>query len=76
MDEGQYNGLRDGSVDPFTWLTQKIANLEITPGQLALEPCTGSAVVSDPNTGEVLACVSYPGIRQQPACKYDGFHLL
>ncbi len=61
MDEGQYNGLRDGSVDPFTWLTQKIANLEITPGQLALEPCTGSAVVSDPNTGEVLACVSYPG---------------
>ena len=40
---------------------RKVENLEITPGQLALEPCTGSAVVSDPNTGEVLACVSYPG---------------
>lgn len=61
MDEANYNGLRDGSVDSFGWLTTKIANLEITPGQLALEPCTGSAVVSDPNTGEVLACVSYPG---------------
>lgn len=61
MDEAAYNGLRDGSVDSYEWLRSKIANLEITPGQLALEPCTGSAVVSDPNTGEVLACVSYPG---------------
>ena len=61
MDEGNYNGLRTGSVDSFSWLYSKIENLEITPGQLALEPCTGSAVVSDPNTGEVLACVSYPG---------------
>lgn len=61
MDEGLYNGLRAGSVDSFEWLKSKISSLEITPGQLALEPCTGSAVVSDPNTGEVLACVSYPG---------------
>ena len=61
MDEGTYNGLIDGSVNSYAWLRQKIQSLEITPGQLALEPCTGSAVVSDPNTGEVLACVSYPG---------------
>ena len=61
MDEAAYNGLRDGSVDAYSWLYSKIENLEITPGQLALEPCTGSAVVSDPNTGEILACVSYPG---------------
>lgn len=61
MDEGAYKGLIDGSVDSYTWLYQKIQSLEITPGQLALEPCTGSAVVSDPDTGEVLACVSYPG---------------
>ena len=61
MDEGTYHGLLEGSVDPFAWLSGKISTLEITPGQLALEPCTGSAVVSDPNTGEVLACVSYPG---------------
>lgn len=61
MDEGTYNGLRDGSVDSFGWLYTQIQTLSITPGQLALEPCTGSAVVSDPNTGQVLACVSYPG---------------
>ena len=39
----------------------KIQTLEITPGQLGLEPCTGSLVMTDPNSGEVLACVSYPG---------------
>ena len=61
MDEDTYQGLCAGSVDSFEWLKSKISSLEITPGQLALEPCTGSAVVSDPNTGEVLACVSYPG---------------
>ena len=61
MEEDLYNGLAAGSVDSYEWLRSKIQNLEITPGQLALEPCTGSAVVSDPNTGEVLACVSYPG---------------
>lgn len=61
MDEETYKGLISGGIDSYTWLYQKIQSLEITPGQLALEPCTGSAVVSDPNTGEVLACVSYPG---------------
>lgn len=61
MDEDAYNGLVSGSTDSFGWLYGKIESLEITPGQLALEPCTGSAVVSDPNTGSVLACVSYPG---------------
>lgn len=61
MDEAAYNGLLAGTVDAYTWLYNKIASLEITPGQLALEPCSAGAVVSDPNTGEVLACVSYPG---------------
>lgn len=61
MDEGTYNGLRDGGLDSFGWLYTQVQTLTITPGQLALEPCTGSTVVSDPNTGEVLACVSYPG---------------
>ena len=61
MDEEAYNGLLNGSVDSYTWLCSKIENLEITPGQLALEPCSGGAVVTDPDTGDVLACVSYPG---------------
>ncbi|MCI8293254.1 MAG: penicillin-binding protein [Hespellia sp.] len=60
MDEEAYQSLAAGG-DSFAWIYNKIQRLEITPGQLAVEPCTGSAVVSDVNTGEVLACVSYPG---------------
>ena len=61
MEESSYNGLLDGSVDPFGWLYNKIRTLQITPGQLALEPCSGGLVVTDPDSGDVLACVSYPG---------------
>ena len=61
MEEDKYNGLLDGSVNPFEWLYNKIESLEITPGQLGMEPCSGGLVVTDPNTGDVLACVSYPG---------------
>ncbi|MBO6215613.1 MAG: peptidoglycan glycosyltransferase, partial [Lachnospiraceae bacterium] len=54
-------GLSDGSIGAYSFLKEKIKNLEITPGQLALDPCAGSCVVMDVDTGEVLACVSYPG---------------
>ena len=60
-NEDQYNSLLSGSTNPFDFICEKIRNLEITPGQLGLEPCTASAVVTDVNTGQVLACVSYPG---------------
>lgn len=61
MDEDAYNGLISGSKDAYSWLREKIESLEITPGDLALEPCSGGVVVTDPNNGDVLACVSYPG---------------
>lgn len=61
MDEDLYNGLRAGTVSAYNWLCDRIENLDITPGQLALEPCSGGVVVTDPGSGEVLACVSYPG---------------
>ncbi len=61
MDEGQYNGLNSGGIGAYDFIRGKIETLEITPGQLALEPCTGSLVMTDTRTGEVLACVSYPG---------------
>ena len=57
----QYNNLASGAVLPYDFIRGKIETLEITPGQLGLEPCTGSMVVTDTNTGDVLACVSYPG---------------
>ena len=61
MDEDLYGGLRAGTVSAYNWLCDRIENLDITPGQLALEPCSGGAVVTDPGSGEVLSCVSYPG---------------
>ena len=61
MDEAMYNALNTGSMGAYDFVRSKIQSLELTPGQLGLEPCTGSFVMTDPATGEVLACVSYPG---------------
>ena len=61
FDEGQYNALNSGSMGAYDFVRSKIQSLEITPGELGLEPCTGSMVMTDPKSGEVLACVSYPG---------------
>lgn len=35
--------------------------MQITPAQLALDPCSASAVVIQKDSGKVSACVSYPG---------------
>lgn len=53
--------LESGAVSAFTFLKERIRELEITPGQLALDPCTASCVITDVNTGELKALVSYPG---------------
>lgn len=55
------NGLRNKTIDPQDFLMEKINNIEITPAQLALDPCTGSCVLTDIHTGEIKALVSYPG---------------
>ncbi len=59
--DGMYEGLVSGQISSYDFMIQKISSLEITPGQLALDPCSGSVVVTDPNNGQVLACVTYPG---------------
>ncbi len=59
--DDMYKSLSSGKTTPYDFLVTKISNLEITPGQLALDPYCGSIVVTDPNNGEILACVSYPG---------------
>jgi len=50
----------NGDNYAFTFLKEKISNIEITPAQLALDPCTGGCVITDVNTGEVRALVTYP----------------
>ncbi|MCR4655418.1 MAG: penicillin-binding protein [Lachnospiraceae bacterium] len=52
--------VENGIKTPYDFMINKIANIEITPSQLALDPCSGSCVVMNME-GEVLACVTYPG---------------
>lgn len=49
-----------GRITPFEFMRTRIENLEITPAQLALDPYSASMVITDVNTGDVLALVSYP----------------
>ena len=53
--------LEAGEMSPYDCILGRIKNLDITPAQLALDPCSGSCVVTDPASGEVLALVTYPG---------------
>ncbi len=60
-DDDTYNRIYNGNIRPYNFLLEKINQIEITPAQLALDPCTGSCVITDVNTGQVKALVSYPG---------------
>ena len=60
-DDGTYETLASGAMTAYDFMVNKIYTLEIEPAQLALEPCSASAVITDVKTGDVLACVSYPG---------------
>ncbi len=59
-DSSRYSALASGSLGAYDFMFYVISNKIITPGQLALKPCSGSAVVTDPNNGDILALVSYP----------------
>ncbi|MGN0298598.1 MAG: peptidoglycan D,D-transpeptidase FtsI family protein [Lachnospiraceae bacterium] len=52
---------KNNPEDAYRFIIQKVKNHEITPAQLAMDPCSGACVVTDPNTGEILAMASYPG---------------
>ncbi len=58
--ESEVNALNNGTISAYDFLTGKIETLAITPAMLALEPCSGSVVITDVNNGDVLALVSYP----------------
>ncbi len=60
-DEEGYVSLSSREISAYSFIREKIRTLQITPAQLALDPSTASSVVVDPNNGQVLACVTYPG---------------
>ncbi len=53
--------LYNGTLTAYQFMMNRITNLEITPAQLALDPCNGAVVITDVKTGDVLAMVTYPG---------------
>lgn len=59
-NEEDIQKLKAGAVSAYKFMENKIRSLEITPAMLALEPCSGSIVVTDVNNGNVLAMVTYP----------------
>jgi len=61
LPEDEIRLWNQGGEAAYTFILNRISNLDITPAQLALDPCTGSMVITDVNNGDVLALVSYPG---------------
>lgn len=59
-NEGEVAALENNSITAYDFITEKIRKLKITPGQLGLEPCSGTVVITDVKTGDVLTMVSYP----------------
>lgn len=61
VEEEELERFNSGNLSSYDFMLNRIGNLDITPAQLALDPHSASSVVTDVNTGEVLALVSYPG---------------
>lgn len=76
-DEEEVSRLRASGDDyAFEFLMNKIRNIEITPAQLALDPCTASCVVTNVRTGEVIALVTYPSYDSNRISDPDYFSQL
>lgn len=59
--DSDYKNMLAGKMSTFAFMKKQIEQLKITPAQLALDPCSASAVVVQEKSGKILACVSYPG---------------
>ena len=61
MNKSMYHRLEShDSYVAYRFIKRQIKELKITPAQIALDPCSGSVVVTDPNNGQVKALVTYP----------------
>lgn len=55
-----YEDLVNGEITTYTYVINQISDLNITPAMIALDPCSGSLVITDTETGKVLAMATYP----------------
>ena len=58
--DDDYTSLKNGTLSAYSFMYRKIKNLDITPAQLALDPYSGTVIITDVDTGKVLTAVSYP----------------
>lgn len=61
IEEEELERFQNGRITAYQFMMNRIRELDITPAQLALDPHSASMVMTDVNTGEVLALVTYPG---------------
>ena len=61
VEDEELTRFNSGILSAYDFMLHRIENLDITPAQLALDPHSASMVVTDVNSGDVLALVSYPG---------------
>lgn len=59
-DDNYKARIASGELTSFNVIIEKLESGDLEPAETGLEPCTGSVVVSDVNSGEVLALVTYP----------------
>ena len=60
MMNSRYASLASGGLGAYEFMVYAITNKIITPAQLALQPCSASTVITNPQNGDILAMVSYP----------------
>lgn len=59
-ENSRYASLAAGGLGAYEFMVYAITNKIITPAQLALQPCSASTVITNPQNGDILAMVSYP----------------
>lgn len=60
LSEDQMKNISNGSYSLDSILINQLENGGLKPDQMDITPSSGTAVVTDPNTGQTLALVSYP----------------
>lgn len=77
FNEVEYNKLKTAD-DEFTYkyMLSLILSLKITAKDLAMDPCNGSAIITDVNTGKVKALVSYPSFDNNKINDKEYLHYL
>ncbi len=58
--EAEMRNIEAGNVSYLAFIIDRMRKGEITPQDLAFDPCSAAAVVQDVHTGEILALVNYP----------------